>query len=225
VAEDRRFYLVDEGGRLIDGLVVGALVQVRAWTNAEGSVLRLTLPDGRAIEDEIRTGEPITTAIYGRMAESHLVTGPWSDALSGLFGRPLRLARVDRPGGTRRHNQASIVSDGSLARLGYQFGSGAVDGRRFRMLIELADGGEHEEDGWIGQRIAIGESILQVTKPDARCAMTTHDPDSGARDLDTLRAIREYRGLRDGKNLDFGVLADVERPGRVRLGDVVRLVD
>jgi uncharacterized protein YcbX len=225
VAEDRRFYLVDQGGRLIDGLVVGALVQVHAWTDPQGSRLRLTLPDGRVIDDEIRTGEPIATAIYGRTAMSHVVLGPWTEALSALYGRPLRLARVDRPGGTRRYNQASIVGDGSLARLGYQFGLGAVDGRRFRMLIELADASEHEEDGWIGRRVAIGKAILHVTKPDARCAMTTHDPDSGARDLDTLRAIREYRGLRDGKKLDFGVLADVERAGRVRLGDEVRLVD
>ncbi|HLA17279.1 MAG TPA: MOSC N-terminal beta barrel domain-containing protein [Candidatus Limnocylindrales bacterium] len=223
VAEDRRFYLVDDTGRLIDGLVVGALVQVGAWTDPDGETLRLTMPDGRVIEDVVAPGEPIATQMYGRTAMSHVVEGPWAEALAELVGRRLRIARVDRPGGTRTHNQASIVSDGSLGRLGDRFGAGAVDGRRFRMLIELSGADEHEEDGWIGRRIGIGEAVLSVTKPDARCAITTHDPDTGARDLDTLRAIREYRGLRDGKNLDFGVLADVARPGRIRLGDAVHV--
>jgi uncharacterized protein YcbX len=55
--------------------------------------------------------------------------------------------------------------------------------------------------------------------------MTTHDPDTGEPDLDTLRTIISYRGLREGKNADFGVLADVEEPGRVRLGDEVIPLD
>ena len=56
-----------------------------------------------------------------------------------------------------------------------------------------------------------------------RCAVTTQDPDTGAVTLDTLRAIKNYRGLRDGKLIDFGVYFDVEEPGRVRVGDPVEL--
>ena len=51
--------------------------------------------------------------------------------------------------------------------------------------------------------------------------MTTHDPDTGERDLDTLRTLIGYRGLRDGKYADFGVLGDVVTPGTIRLGDEV----
>ncbi len=77
----------------------------------------------------------------------------------------------------------------------------------------------------MGRRIAIGDAILFVTKPDARCAITTQDPDTGVRDLDTLRTIIGYRGLREGRHADLGVLADVVQPGRVRLGDAVTLLD
>jgi hypothetical protein len=44
--------------------------------------------------------------------------------------------------------------------------------------------------------------------------------------LDTLRGIRNYRGLNrsDGKSIDFGVYFDVERPGRVALGDGVTVL-
>ena len=83
----------------------------------------------------------------------------------------------------------------------------------------------HEEDTWIGGRIAIGDAVLSITKPVARCAITTQDPDTGARDLDTLRTLIAYRGLRDGKHADFGVLADVVQPGRVRLGDAVHVLE
>jgi hypothetical protein len=34
-----------------------------------------------------------------------------------------------------------------------------------------------------------------------------------------------YRGLREGKHADFGVLADVAQPGTIRLGDKARLLD
>jgi uncharacterized protein YcbX len=100
-----------------------------------------------------------------------------------------------------------------------------IDGRRFRMLIDLEGAAPREEDSWIGRRIALGDAILRVTKPDARCAITTQDPDTGVRDLDTLRTIISYRGLREGKHADLGVLADVERPGRIRVGDEVVPLD
>ncbi len=93
------------------------------------------------------------------------------------------------------------------------------------MLINLEGAAAHEEDTWIDRRIGLGDAILRVTKQDARCAMTTHDPDTGEPDLDTLRTIISYRGLRDGKHADLGVLADVVQPGRIRVGDEVRLLD
>ena len=66
VAEDRRFFLVDATGRLIDALLVGSLVQVGAWTDLDGSVLRITLPDGTVVEDTVRPAEPIVSSLYGR---------------------------------------------------------------------------------------------------------------------------------------------------------------
>ena len=46
-------------------------------------------------------------------------------------------------------------------------------------------------------------------------------PDTGERDLDTLKLIKGYRGVRNGEAIDFGVYARVVRPGRVRVGDAV----
>jgi uncharacterized protein YcbX len=226
VVEDRRFYLIDERGFLVDRLVSGALVQVEAHTDPDATRLTLAFPGGRVIDGAVELGAAVETYIYERTAHGHLVVGPWAEAMTPYAGRAVHVVRCDRPAGTREGttNAVSLVSDGSLRRLAVALGVPAVDARRFRMLIELAGAGAHEEDDWIGGEIEVGTARLRIRKPDARCAITTQDPDSGHRDLDTLRVIKSYRGLRDGKKLDFGVLGEVAVPGRVSVGDEVRVV-
>jgi hypothetical protein len=219
VAEDRRFYVVDAGGRLVDQLIAGQMVQVAAWTDPEATTLRLTFADGRVIEDEVRLGASIATAIYGRTAVGHIVAGPWAAVLGAHLGRPVRIVRCDQIGGTRAGHPATLVTGASLDALGAVLGVGPLDARRFRMLIELDGGTAHDEDTWVGGRVRIGETILRISAPVPRCAMTTHHPDTGLRDLDTLRAIKDYRGLADGKHILFGVWGEVERPGTIRIGD------
>lgn len=225
VVHDRRFYLVDDRDRLIDRTVIGTLVQIAAHTDAGAMRLRLAFPDGTVVDDEVGLGAAVETPIYDRTGVGRVVEGPWAAALSDFTGRHIRLIRCDAPAGTRIGNPTSLIGDGSVARLAQQLGVPSLDARRFRMLIDLGGAAAHEEDTWVGKRIAVGDAILAVTKPDARCVITTQDPDSGVRDLDTLRAIIAYRGLRDGKKADFGVLADVVQPGRARVGDEVAVVD
>ncbi len=225
VVEDRRFFLTDDKNRLVDRLIVGPLVQIETYTDPGATMLRMRFPDGNVIEDEVQLGESVETPIHGRTGVGRVVNGPWAVAVAAFAGRPIRVIRCDRPGGTRRGNPTSIISDGSLSELAKHAGIDAVDGRRFRMLIDLEGAERHEEDTWIGKRVAIGDAVLHVTKPDARCAITTQSPDVGVRDLDTLRTIISYRGLREGKHADFGVLADVAQPGRIRLGDEVTVLD
>jgi uncharacterized protein len=221
VLEDRRFFVIDAGNRLIDQLIEGTLVQVKAWTDPEATVLRLTFPDGTVVEDAVELAEPIETAIHKRIGVGHVVVGPWGAALSDFLGREVRFVRCDQPGGTRTAHPATLVTDGSIEALAGVLGAGAIDSRRFRMLIELEGGRAHEEDTWVGCRVELGDTILRISAPVPRCAMTTHDPATGHRDLDTLRAIKDYRGLVDGKDLMFGVWGEVERPGTIRLGDRV----
>lgn len=234
VLEDRRFYLVDAHGRLVDRLLVGELVKVAAETNPQGTWLRLTFPDGKVVEGDVTLDEPVQTEMYGRLAIGRVVSGPWAAALTPLAGRPVLIVRCDRPGGTRIRagetnvrNGVSLVSDGSLGELARQLGVPSVDGRRFRMLVEVEGAEAHEEDRWIGGSIGIGTTVVSITKPDARCAITTQDPDTGERDLDTLRTILRYRGFREddpAHKIDFGVLGEVLTPGAVSVGDEIRVM-
>ena len=224
VAEDRRFYLADAADRVVDRLTVPSLVRIASHTDHAATRLQLTFPDGTVIEEAVGLGPPVETIVYKRTVTGHLVEGPWAAALSEYCGREIRIIRCDRVGGTRKAHPATLITDGSLELLGHYLGTGAVDGRRFRMLIELDGGAAHQEDSWVGGRIGLGEAVLRISAPVPRCAITTQDPDTGERDLDTLRTIIAYRGLTDERDIDFGVYGEVEEPGHIRLGDSVEIL-
>jgi uncharacterized protein YcbX len=224
--ENRRFHLLDERGRFVNGLtrLERSLFAVRAHWDPESDSLELTFPDGTVVEGGVELGEEVTTDFYGRREPGRLVLGPWAEALSAFAGRELRLARTDAPGRAvdRSDGAVTIVSDESADELARQAGVPVADVRRFRMLVGVTGGRPHEEDEWIGRNVVVGEAVVRVREQVARCAITTKDPDSGERDLDTLRVIRQYRGTRDAKHLDFGVFGEVVGPGRVRVGDAVQ---
>jgi uncharacterized protein YcbX len=81
---------------------------------------------------------------------------------------------------------------------------------------------EHQEDEWLGRRVRLGEAVVVPQGNVGRCAVTTQNPDTGAPDLDTLKALAAYRGvIETTEPLPFGVYAAVAQPGRVRVGDPV----
>jgi uncharacterized protein YcbX len=223
VLENRRFYVLDERGRFVNGLtrLERSLFAVVPDWDAEADALRLTFPDGRVVADEVSLGAPVSTWFYNRAETGRIVDGPWARALSDYAGRELRLARTDEPGRAvdRPDGSVSVVSDESVDELARHAGVDSADARRFRMLVGISGGEPHEEDRWIGCDVAIGGAVVRIHEQVARCAITTKNPDTGERDLDTLRVIRAYRGVRGTKTLDFGVYGEVVTPGTVRVGD------
>jgi len=220
VAENRRFFLVDSEGQRLRSSLTPWPTRIRADYDAEAEVLRMVLPDGRELEGSaVAAGEPIHSTSGTIEVTGRVVDGPWEMPLSELAGSPVRLARADRVGAGMTA-PVTLVSDGSLARIAHEAGRSEIDARRFRMLFELSGCDPHEEDTWDGELFRIGEAVVRAGGPVDRCAVTTRDPDTGERDLDTLRLLKDYRGQResDGAVL-FGVYATVESPGVVRVGD------
>jgi len=83
VRGDRRFYLVDDEGGLINAKRVPSLLAVRAELD-DGRLL-LCFPDGVEVVGEVALGERIVTSFFGRPVEGRRVEGPWSAALSPIF--------------------------------------------------------------------------------------------------------------------------------------------
>jgi hypothetical protein len=224
VLGDRRFWLIDGDGRLANNVRFGQLIQVRPAWDEKTRRLRLDFPDGSTVDGAIELGDAVDVPLYGEPHPSRRVVGPWQDALSAHTGRAVQMlysetGAVDRGA---RGGGVTVISRGSLERLGAELGTGdPVDGRRFRMLFEIDGVPAHAEDDWIGARIALGDAEIDVGGDVGRCVVTTRDPDSGTRDLDTLAALAQYRREGRFEPLPFGVYGAVAKPGRVRVGDPV----
>jgi uncharacterized protein len=224
VAENRRFFLTQEDGRLFRGAYHGPLVQVRPQYDSDAERLTLHFPDGsKAVGDAVGE-EPALGDFWGRRVPGRVVAVELSEALSEYAGRHLRLLRAAAAGtGTDSLHPVSLLGDGSVADLAGRLGQADLDSRRFRMLLELSGVDAHVEDAWEGRLLRVGAAVVRLGGPVGRCANITYDPETGLRDFDALRAIHEYRGTIDGE-VCFGVYADVVEPGRVRVGDEVALV-
>jgi uncharacterized protein YcbX len=224
VVGDRRFWLVDADGRLLNGKACPKLMQVRPRWDEPARELELRFPDGSAVEGVVEVGGPVEAELYGLPHPSRQVPGPWQEALAEFAGRKLTLlwsegGAVDR--GSDRAGWASLVSRASLDRLGEVAGAEQVDGRRFRMMFEIDGVRPHEEDTWIGRDVQVGGAVIRPLGDVGRCAVTNCDPDTGTSDLDTLGALALYRREGQLEPLPLGVYCDVVEPGPVAVGDTV----
>jgi uncharacterized protein YcbX len=227
VRENRRFFVVDERGRMVNSKRIGALQTIVADYSEDERTLSLTFPDGRVVSDRVRLGEPIDAQFHKTPVQVPLVQGPWSDAISDLAGQPLRLVESDRACGAvdrAADGPVSLISRASLARLAQQAGRSEVDGRRFRMLIEIDGVDPHAEDGWVGSAVRIGSALVAFKGHVGRCLITSRDPETGMVDLPTLDLLGAYRsGLGTTEPLPFGVYGEVREPGSISVRDAVVL--
>jgi uncharacterized protein YcbX len=218
LAENRLFYVIAEAGRRYELRRDGRLALVSASYDPGEEELALHFPDGSVTKATVEVDGSVSTDFYGRLVNGRLVVGPLAEALSAFLGRPVQLVKTLRPGTAldSERGTVSLVSEASVSELAKTARLPSVDERRFRMLIALDGCRAHEEDEWVGRELRVGEAVVRVLKPIVRCAATTHSPDTGRRDLDTLRLIQSYRGEKD---VEFGVEAEVVAPGRVAVGD------
>ena len=190
VRGNRRFHLIGDDGRLVNGKVAGALVTVAASSDPDGTSLALRFPDGSLLERRGRAGEPVETSFYGRPVAGRLVGGV-------VRAGPVRASPAARSGScasTSREQgltavisgSVSLVSSGRSTALAQEAGVEHVDGRRFRMLFQIEGVDAHAEDAWVGRRVAFGDAVVAVRGLVGRCAVTSQSPETGVSDLDTL---------------------------------------
>ena len=219
---DRAFALIDESNRLVNGKRAGSLATVRVDHDATGN-LAMRLPNGSVASDHPVLGDAVEAIFFGEPRPARRVVGPWDVVLSAWSGKPLRLIALDRGEGLDRGPTTTLVSTASLAELAVAGGAERpLDRRRFRMTFGIDGVAAYAEDRWLGHDVRIGEAVVRVAGNVGRCAVTTHDPDTGRPSFDTLHALNHSRGhLPTSEPLPFGVWAEVLEPGWVALGDPV----
>ncbi len=227
VAGNRRFYLIDEHARMVNGKQIGALGCVVGEYDEDSRTLTMTFPEGEVATGSVTLGEWIGTAFFSSRRRGRLVLGPWAAALSAHAGRELRLVHADPARGAVDRGPAgavSVISRTSIARLEETAGA-AIDARRFRMLVEVDGPAAHEEDAWVGRQVRIGGALVAMHGHVGRCLVTSRHPESGIVDLPTLDLLRASRdGEPTTEPLAFGIFGEVLEPGPLRVGDEVTLV-
>jgi uncharacterized protein YcbX len=214
---DRRFSILDGEGGLLTARNTGRLLGVRAAVDDDANTLTLAFPSGEEVTATVALGAPAAARYFGER-RGRVVEGPFADALQQYLERPAQLLAHDEATDGWDEDAVSVVSRASLGELARQAGRDAVDARRFRMSVEIEGAGAHEEDGWIGREVAVGDAVLEVMARCERCVITTRDPDTGEVDFNALRVLAGYRGK---ETVCMGVLCRVVRPGEVRVGDAL----
>ncbi|NIJ64798.1 hypothetical protein FHR20_001729 [Sphingomonas leidyi] len=164
---------------------------------------------------------PKTSAVTVEMPDG--TTVPLRDPLlkaqlEAAAGEPAALIQVAR--GIYDSMPVSIQTSAGHAALEAAHG-GALDIMRFRINVIVESDVPAAE--WRGRRLAFGDeehgAVLQCADPIARCVIVTIDPETGAKAPRVLRTVAQDFGNR------YGIYAGPARPGLIRLGDPVRLID
>ena len=224
IQDDRRFYLVNQHGRLLTRRQVGKLAQLSTSWDADAEQLTIRFPDGTVLEGKPELDRPVWTIVWGRRVRGRALQGDWMRAISEFCGQPAMLMMSDLPCQVFDEFPVSVLSRASVERLSAEMGMSddqclATD--RFRPTL-LLDGCEpHEEDGWMNHTLAVGDAVVRILAPDPRCAIVDQDPITGETDADVVRSILGYRP--NPLAGYFGVYGIVEKPGAVQVGDTATL--
>jgi uncharacterized protein len=235
---DRAYALVDSA----DGKVASAK-NPRKWphlfdcraaladvprTGMKAPPVRITLPDGTVVNGE----QPGLNQLFSKVLEREVKLSAlpdvrtataeeyWPD-IEGLDHRDT-VTDFGLPEGTFFDCAlVHLLTTATLDRLRELYRDGRFEVRRFRpnIVVETASRDrDFVENAWIGQVLAIGDSVrLSVTGPCPRCVMTTLPQGDLPKDTGILRTAAQYN------RANVGIYASVLEGGTVHRGDSVRL--
>lgn len=123
------------------------------------------------------------------------------------------------PKGNFDDSAVHILTLQTLRFLQKQSPQSLFDPRRFRanLVVDTGDESDLPEQAWVGHNLMIGDAMISIRKPCERCVMTTMPQDELPKDNDVLKTVVSVA------NSIVGIYGDVSHPGRISIGDVVRM--
>jgi uncharacterized protein len=222
VPEDRRLFLLAADGSVVTQRRYPRLTQVVPDLDLSRGTLSVRLPDGVTATSPLEpVGARVAATLFGKDRSGRMLPGAVEQALSDVAGEPLRLVLAEQIGVGWDEGPVSVIGRASAEAVGTPVGAGSEAGDRYRMLVEVEGTAAFEEDNWIGLLLGLGTARLRVSHPLGRCVVINHSPATGAPDWDGLRTL----AARGRDRMSLGVIAEVERPGEVAVGDRVSITD
>ncbi|WP_369244574.1 MOSC domain-containing protein [Streptomyces sp. R41] len=243
LAGDRRWVLIDDGGKVVTQRQQPRLALAAAELLPGGGI-RLSAEGREPVS--VPVPEPIGTTtldIFGDKVDAVLADAAAHAWCSDYLGVEVRLVHMDDPATRRpvdpdfaRPGETVSFADGypllvttlaslqalnSLIAQGDHAHEGPLPMNRFRPNMVVSGTAAWAEDDW--SRIAIGEVTFRVAKMCGRCVVTTTDQSTAERGKEPLRTLGRHR--RFGGQLVFGQNLVPESPGAVRVGDPVTVLE
>ncbi|MFE0518067.1 MOSC domain-containing protein [Streptomyces sp. NPDC058954] len=244
LAGDRRWALIDDGGKVVTQRQQPRLALAVAEL-LPGGGLRLSAPGMDPLTVPVpRPQGTVTVEIFGDKVEGVLAEQPAAHAwCSEYLGAASRLVHMDDPAVRRPvepefalpgetvtfadgyplllTTDASLDALNSLIAQGPHQAEGPLPMNRFRPNLVVSGTAAWAEDEW--SRVAVGEVTFRVAKVCGRCLVTTTDQFTAARGMEPLHTLGRHRRI-DGR-LVFGQnLVPLER-GTIRIGDPVTILE
>ncbi|MGW1208766.1 MOSC domain-containing protein [Streptomyces sp. NPDC002499] len=243
LAGDRRWVLIDDGGRVVTQRQQPRLALAAAELVPGG--VRLSAPGMEPLTVSVpRPVGTVPVEIFRDKVEGVLAADEAAHAwCSGYLGADIRLVHMDDPATRRpvdpeyaRPGETVSFADGypllattaasldalnSLIAQGDHPAEGPLPMNRFRPNVVLSGTAAWAEDDW--SRIVIGEVPFRAAKNCGRCVVTTTDQRTAARGREPLHTLGRHRRI--GGKLVFGQnLVPLSR-GTIRVGDPVTIVE
>ncbi|MBX9394713.1 MOSC domain-containing protein [Streptomyces sp. TRM72054] len=243
LAGDRRWVLIDDGGKVVTQRQQPRLALAAAELLPGGGV-RLSAPGLDPLT--VPVPEPagmVTLDIFGTKVEGVLADAAAHAWCSAYVGAGTRLVHMDDPATRRQIDPdyglpgetvtfadgyplllTSVTSLDALNSLIAEDGlaeEGPLPMNRFRPNVVVAGTAPWAEDDW--RRIAIGEVEFRVAKMCGRCVVTTTDQGTAERGREPLRTLGRHRRI--GGKLIFGQNLVPRSQGTIRVGDPVRVLE
>ncbi|MFJ8635637.1 MOSC domain-containing protein [Streptomyces sp. NPDC093568] len=243
LAGDRRWMLIDDGGKVVTQRQRPRLALAAAELLPGGGV-RLTAPGMDPLTVPVpRTPDTVPVELFRDKVEAAL---PEDDAAhtwcSTYLGAETRLVYMADPATSRPVDpeyalpgETVSFADGypllltttgsldalnSLIAQGDHANEGPLPMNRFRPNVVVSGTAAWAEDDW--SRIAIGEVTFRLPKKSGRCVVTTTDQATAERGREPLLTLGRHRRM--GGKLVFGQnLVPLSR-GTIRVGDPVTIL-
>ena len=240
LAGDRRWLVVDADGVGVTQRDTTALVRLRAEPRAGGVVLRAAGRPDLDVPEPV-AGPPESIRVFSKFDPvGGRAAGAAADAwLSELLECPVRLVwqaephalsadRAGAPGDRVTYADTHpllLTTTASLDAFNdwlVASGGEPVPMTRFRPNVVVSGAQAWAEDGWLGQRLRIGDVDFRVAGSCKRCVVVNVDQESGVRGTEVLRVLGRYRD--HGRALMFGVKLIPDGTGDIRVGDRLGLI-